>query len=95
MALGAGRRRVAGQAYAHDNKSPVAREGIVTAGYFDAFEAPPRSGREFAAGDAAVSRPVAIINESFARMHFPGVDPVGRFMAFGFCALFQAPACPA
>src|SRR4029078_10266746 len=36
------------------------------------------SGREFAPADVATSLPVAIVNQSFARVHFPGVDPVGH-----------------
>ena len=36
------------------------------------------SGREFNTGDTATGQPVAIVNESFARTHFPGVDPVGH-----------------
>ena len=35
-------------------------------------------GREFNTSDTAAGQPVAIVNESFARAHFPGVDPVGR-----------------
>ena len=38
------------------------------------------SGREFTTSDTAGSQPVAIVNESFARTHFPGVDPVGHQM---------------
>jgi len=72
--------QIEGHAYAHDNESPLAREGIVTAGYFATFGVAIASGREFTAGDTATSRPVAIVNQSFARTHFPGVDPVGRQM---------------
>jgi putative ABC transport system permease protein len=70
--------QIEGKAYQQDNESPLAREGIVTAGYFDTFEARVKSGREFTAGDTATSRPVALINESFARAHFPSLDPLGR-----------------
>jgi putative ABC transport system permease protein len=70
--------QIEGKAYQQDNESPLAREGIVTAGYFDTFEAKVKSGREFTTGDTATSRPVALINESFARTHFPNLDPLGR-----------------
>jgi putative ABC transport system permease protein len=70
--------QIEGKAYQHDNESPLAREGIVTAGYFDTFEAKVKSGREFTASDTATSRPVALINESFARAHFPNLDPLDR-----------------
>ena len=72
--------QIEGKAYQHDNESPLAREGIVTAGYFQTFKAELKSGREFTAGDTAASRPVAIINESFARTHFPNMDPIGHQM---------------
>ena len=70
--------QIAGQAYPQDSDSPLAREGIVTAGYFDTFKTPLISGREFTPADSAPGRPVAIINASFARAHFPGLDPLGR-----------------
>jgi putative ABC transport system permease protein len=70
--------QIEGKAYQYDIESPLAREGIVTAGYFDTFEAKVKSGREFTAGDTATSRPVALINDSFAQTHFPNVDPLGR-----------------
>ena len=38
--------RIEGKAYQHDNDAPLAREGIVTAGYFETFEAKLTSGRE-------------------------------------------------
>jgi putative ABC transport system permease protein len=36
------------------------------------------SGREFTRADVATGQPVAIINESFARKHFPGIDAIGH-----------------
>src|SRR5690606_34629123 len=56
------------------------REGIVTPGYFETFQVKLLNGREFDTHDNATGQPVAIVNESFARVHFPGVDPVGRQM---------------
>src|SRR5262249_45786791 len=70
--------QIEGKAYAQPSDSPSAREGIVTEGYFETFQVRIRSGREFTAGDTATSLPVAIVNDSFAREHFPGVDPVGH-----------------
>ena len=57
---------------------PLAREGIVTAGYFETFQTKVLSGREFTPADVATSQAVAIVNQSFARTHFPAVDPLGR-----------------
>ncbi|MGE5813647.1 MAG: FtsX-like permease family protein, partial [Acidobacteriota bacterium] len=70
--------QIEGKTYADVNDSPQAREGIVTAGYFETFQTPVLSGREFRAEDSRTSLPVAVINESFARTHFGGIDPLGR-----------------
>jgi putative ABC transport system permease protein len=72
--------QIEGKAYPQNNDYPLAREGIVTADYFDTFQTKILNGREFTPGDVATSRPVAIVNASFARTHFPNVDPVGRQM---------------
>lgn len=71
---------IEGKAYAQQSDYPIAREGIVTAGYFDTFQAKVLRGREFTPSDNATGQPVAIINESFARVLFPGIDPVGHQM---------------
>jgi predicted permease len=70
--------QIEGKAYASEQESPLAREGIVTPGYFETFETPVLNGREFTEGDVAGAQPVAIINESFARTHYPGTNPIGR-----------------
>ena len=70
--------QIAGKAYSHESDHPLAREGIVTPGYFETFQTSVVSGREFSTGDSATAQPVAIVNESFARAHFPGGDPLGR-----------------
>jgi predicted permease len=70
--------QIEGKAYPLATDYPLAREGIVTAGYFATFETPVLRGREFATSDVATSQPVVIINESFARTHFPNIDPIGR-----------------
>jgi putative ABC transport system permease protein len=69
---------IEGQAYAQRGDYPLAREGIVTEGYFNTFQTPLLSGREFTNADVSASQPVAVINQSFARTHFPNVDPVGH-----------------
>jgi putative ABC transport system permease protein len=70
--------QIEGKAYPQASDHPVAREGIVTAGYFETFQTPLVGGREFAPADMATSQPVAIVNESFARTHFPNVDAIGH-----------------
>jgi putative ABC transport system permease protein len=47
----------------------------VSAGYFDTIGMGIARGRAFEAGDAL---PSVVINETFARRHFPGEDPLGR-----------------
>jgi predicted permease len=70
--------QIEGKAYPQPTDYPAAREGIVTAGYFETFQTALRNGREFTVSDTATSRPVAIVNESFVRAHFPNVDPIGH-----------------
>ncbi|MGH9370795.1 MAG: ABC transporter permease [Vicinamibacterales bacterium] len=70
--------QIEGKTYTQTTDYPLAREGIVTAGYFETFQTKLLSGREFTPSDMATSPPVAIINESFARLHFPNVQPIGR-----------------
>jgi putative ABC transport system permease protein len=72
--------QIEGKAYPNASDYPLAREGIVTAGYFETFQTRLVSGREFTPADSASSLPVAIVNQSFARVHFPGIDPVGHQM---------------
>jgi predicted permease len=72
--------QIEGKSYPQASDYPLAREGIVTPGYFTTFQTKVLAGREFIASDTAAGQPVAIINESFARVHFPGVDPIGRQM---------------
>jgi putative ABC transport system permease protein len=55
----------------------------VTPGYFETLGIPLRKGRTFTDRDRAGAAPVAIINESMARQHFAGVDPVGQRFAIG------------
>jgi len=72
--------QIEGKAYPQASDYPLAREGIVTPGYFETFQTPVLNGREFTTADTKAGQPVAIVNESFARVHFPGADPVGRQM---------------
>jgi putative ABC transport system permease protein len=52
---------------------------VVSPGYFETLRVPILAGRSFSEKlDSATSLPVAIINESFARKHFPGQNPLGR-----------------
>jgi putative ABC transport system permease protein len=72
--------QIEGKAYPQASDYPQAREGIVTPGYFGTFQTPIISGREFTSADNAAGQPVAIVNESFARVHFPDGSAMGRQM---------------
>jgi predicted permease len=50
----------------------------VDASYLETFRIPVRAGRGFVPGDDSAAPRVAVLNETGARLFFPGVDPVGR-----------------
>lgn len=62
--------------------APNARPGgdvsIITPGYFEAMRIPMIRGRAFSALDRVGSPLVAILNQSAARMLFPGEDAIGK-----------------
>ena len=51
--------------------------------YFETLGIPIRAGRDFDERDSARVPHVVIINETFARRHFPGEDPLGRTLITG------------
>jgi putative ABC transport system permease protein len=52
----------------------------VSPGYFDAMRIPLRQGRFFSNGDSDKAAPVVIVNEEFAREHFPDRSPLGEHL---------------
>ena len=50
----------------------------VDAGYFELLRIPLSAGRAFGRGDDANAPPVAIVNETFSRKHFPDGSAIGR-----------------
>jgi predicted permease len=50
----------------------------ISDGYFQTMDQPLRQGRDFAASDSATSAPVAIVNDAFARRHWPEATAIGR-----------------
>ena len=74
---------VESQSYATDDDFPLAREGIVTDGYFETFQTRVVRGRAFTRGDRRESQPVAVVNQSFAQRFFPDGDPIGRRIRMG------------
>lgn len=51
-------------------------------GYFEALEIPVVRGRLFEPGEGPDDPRVVVINETFAREHFPNEDPIGQRIAF-------------
>jgi predicted permease len=52
-------------------------------GYFDAIGIPILRGRGFTLGDLDAKAHVTLINETLARLHFGGEDPIGQRVYFG------------
>jgi hypothetical protein len=68
---------IEGQTYESDGAVPRVHIGLVTPGYFATFESRILEGRDFTAADGRQTLPVAIVNESFARLYLGG-DAIGR-----------------
>jgi predicted permease len=51
---------------------------FVTPGFFSTLDVPIRIGRDVSEGDALSSPFVAVVSESFVRLYWPEVDPIGR-----------------
>jgi putative ABC transport system permease protein len=62
---------------------PSAGYQIVTPGYFATMGMRLRAGRDFTESDTRESAAVVIVNETLARQHWPGADPVGRRLRIG------------
>jgi putative ABC transport system permease protein len=60
--------------------APQAQLHSVSAGYFEAMGATMSDGRAFGKFDTPTSAPVVVINDAFARKHFPAGRPVGRWL---------------
>jgi predicted permease len=56
---------------------------IITPSYFDAFRIPLRNGRLMTERDTNMTPTLVIINETFARRYFPGLNPLGERLKFG------------
>ena len=65
------------------SERPDANRHLVSPGYFATLGIPIRAGRDFDTRDSARVPHVVIINETFARRHFPGEDPIGRTLITG------------
>jgi putative ABC transport system permease protein len=63
---------------APEDEWPAGELRTVDPAYFATLGIPLLRGRPFSDADRAGSAPVAIINQTLAREHFAGVDPIGR-----------------
>jgi len=59
------------------------RHDVITPGYFQVMGTPLIRGRFFNEFDTAKSPPVAIVNQTLARVYFRGADPIGRRLKYG------------
>jgi putative ABC transport system permease protein len=69
--------RAKGQTYA-PGQAPVAFVRIVSEGYLKAMRIPLRAGRDFTPRDSEGNESAIIINETLARILWPGQDPIGQ-----------------
>jgi len=56
---------------------------VASDGALEALGERLRAGRAIGASDAAGAQPVVLVNETFARVYFPGRDPIGRRIRMG------------
>jgi len=67
-----------GRIYGKGEDPGAAFEYVVTPGYLRAMGMQIREGRDFSWQDTPTSEPVVIVNQTAARCHWPGQDPLGR-----------------
>jgi putative ABC transport system permease protein len=63
---------------------PMADCNVVSPGYFRAMQIPLREGRDVSWSDTALTIPVVVINQAFARTYWPNQDPLGKRIKQGF-----------
>jgi predicted permease len=69
-----------GQTY-KDGEFPTSFVRVVSDGYLEAMGMVLKKGRDFSERDTVTgTKPVIMVNESFARTHWPGQDPIGKFV---------------
>ena len=69
------------------SERPHANRHLVSPKYFATLGIPIRAGRDFDERDSSRVPHVVIVNETFARHHFPGEDPLGRTLITGMAQL--------
>ena len=74
---------VADRAPPPQGREPRGWSHKVSFGYFDVMEVPVVEGRGFQRSDDAQSTRVMVVNETFARRHFPDESPLGERILLG------------
>jgi len=74
---------VAGRPIPPLSERATATRHLVSPRYFSTLRIPLRAGRDFDERDNTRVPSVVIINDTFARRHFPGEDPIGRTLVTG------------
>ena len=69
---------------------PMVHVAIIAGSYFEVLRTPLRRGRLFDDRDRSNAPPVMIINEAFARRHFPLENPIGRRVVVNFSRMDSA-----
>jgi putative ABC transport system permease protein len=72
-----------GKVYAEGESAPVAEELLVSPDYFRTLDIPIRRGRAFTDADRDGAPGVTIINETMARLVFPGEEALGKWIQTG------------
>jgi predicted permease len=74
---------VEGQSAESRGPGGVAQWNVIDRQYFTALRIPLVRGREFDGSERADGPPVAIVNETFVRHHFPDADAIGKRLRGG------------
>ena len=69
------------------SERPYANRHLVSPKYFQTLGIPMRAGRDFDERDNTRVPHVVIVNETFAKQHFPGEDPIGKTLVTGMAQL--------
>ena len=69
------------------SERPQANRHLISPRYFATLGIPILAGRDFDERDSALVPHVVIVNETFARRHFPGESPIGRTLVTGMAQL--------
>jgi len=71
-----------GASYTRAQPPPPAFIRIVSDGYLRAMGMSLRAGRDFTAQDSTATKPVIIVNETLARVLWPGQNPIGQSVLY-------------